>query len=300
MGKSLRPRQNECLDAILGAYNDGVHQQLVVQATGTGKAVLIANIQRKLRHLLPGKVLVFVHTEELVKQLVQTCEVWNPELKVGREQAEFYADTDCDIVVSCVASIGREGATRLQRFGEFDIVICDEAHHSIASTYLNVFDMVGVLKPDTRKLLVGFTATPKRKNISRSQKKALTVLDDEELLSLKSVYKKIVFTYPIRKAIKEGWLVPLRGFKLKTDTDLSEVKTTAGDYAQNELSEAVNTPLRNQQVVKFWLDNAQRRTTIAFTVDIAHAQDLAQTFIMAGVKAAAIWGTHPERGDTFV
>jgi len=229
----------------MAAYNDGVHQQLVVQATGTGKAVLIANIQRKVRHLLPGKVLVFVHTEELVKQLVNTCQEWNPELKVGREQAEFYADTDCDIVVSCVASIGREGATRLQRFGEFDIVICDEAHHSIASTYLNVFDMVGVLKPDTRKLLVGFTATPKRKDISRSQKKALTVLDDEELLSLKSVYKKIVFTYPIRKAIKEGWLVPLKGFRLKTDTDLSEVKTTAGDYAQNELSEAVNTPTRN-------------------------------------------------------
>src|SRR5580658_2121109 len=171
---TLRPRQEECLDAVLAAYLEGIHQQLVVQATGTGKAVIIANLARKMRHLLPGKILVFVHTEELVKQLVATCEQWNPELKVGREQAEHYADTDCDIVVSCVASIGREGATRLQRFGEFDIICCDEAHHSIASTYLNVFEAVGVLKPDTKKLLVGFTATPKRKNLSRAQKKALT------------------------------------------------------------------------------------------------------------------------------
>jgi superfamily II DNA or RNA helicase len=292
---ALRPRQDECLASILQEYMAGIHQMLVVQATGTGKAVVIANIMRKMRHLLPGKVLVFVHTEELVKQLVKTCQDWNPELKVGREQANFYADTDCDIIVSCVASIGREGATRLQRFGEFDIVCCDEAHHSIASTYLNVFDMVGVLKPDTRKLLVGFTATPKRKNITRSQKKEFTVLDDEELLSLKSVYKKIVFTYTIRKAIKEGWLVPLRGFRLKTETDLSEVKTTAGEYAQADLSEAVNTATRNMQIVKFWLDNAERRVTICFTVDIQHAKDLAEQFRRSGIKAEAIWGLDPER-----
>ena len=294
---SLRPRQEECLDAILAAYTEGIHQQLVVQATGTGKAVVIANLARKMRQHLPGKMLVFVHTEELVKQLVDTCQQWNPELKVGREQAQFYADTDCDIVVSCVASIGREGAQRIQRFGEFDIVACDEAHHSIASTYLNVFNATGVLAEGTRKLLVGFTATPKRKNITRSQKKQLTVLDDEEILSLKSVYKKIVFTYTIRKAIKEGWLVPLKGFKLKTDVDLSEVKTTGGDYQQDQLSEAVNTSSRNLQIVKFWMDTAQRRTTIAFTVDIKHAQDLALEFRKAGVKAEAIWGTDPNREE---
>jgi superfamily II DNA or RNA helicase len=305
----LRPRQDECLDAVLGAYNEGMHQQLVVMATGCGKAVLIANIPAKMRHLLPGKMLVFVHTEELVKQLIETCKSWNPELKVGREQAQFYADTDCDIIVSCVASIGREGATRLQRFGDFDIIVCDEAHHSIASSYLNVFDMVGVLKPDTRKLLVGFTATPKRKNIRKKKKQVTSenvgdptaqMTEDEELISLKNVYQKIVFTYPIRKAIKEGWLVPLKGFRFKTDTDLSEVKTTAGDYQQDALSEAVNTPKRNQQVVKFWLDTAERRTTIAFTVDIQHAKDLSKAFCAAGVKAEAIWGTNPERNNSFV
>lgn len=296
---SLRPRQEECLDAIFTSYVAGIHQQLVVQATGTGKAVVIANLARKMRQHLPGKMLVFVHTEELVKQLVETCEQWNPELKVGREQSNFYADLDCDIVVSCVASIGRKGADRLQRFGGFDIIACDEAHHSIASTYLSVFDIAGVIKPDTNKLLVGFTATPKRKNVTRAQKN-LIVLDDEEILSLKSVYKKIVFTYTIRKAIKEGWLVPLRGFKLKTDVDLSEVKSTGGDYQQDDLSEAVNTSSRNLQVIKFWLDNAGRRTTIVFTVDIKHAQDLAKEFKQAGVKAEAVWGTNPERNDSYI
>ena len=296
----LRAKQESCLESILAEYMAGVHQQLVVFATGCGKTVIFANIMRKMRHLLPGKALIFVHTEELIKQAVLVCQAWNPELKVGREQAEHYADTDCDIVVSCVASIGREGATRLQRFGDFDIIICDEAHHSIAQTYLNVFAITGVLKPDTKQLLVGFTATPKRKNISRAQKKALTVLDDEEMLSLKSVYKKIVSKYTIREAIREGWLVPLRGFRVKTGVDLSDIKTTAGDYAEDQLSEAVNTDQRNAVVVKAWMEYAERRNTLAFTVNIQHAKDLAKEFSNAGFKFEAIWGDNPERNDYFV
>ena len=293
----LRPRQTECLDAIRNEYIAGCYQQLVVAATGTGKAVVISNIRRHMLDLLPGKMLVFAHRDELVKQLIDTLQLWNPDWKIGKEMAEDHADADCDIVVSCNASIGREGAKRLEKFGNFDYVICDEAHHSIATTYMNVFEQTGVLKPDSTRLLVGFTATPKRKNLTRNQKKQMTVLDDEELLSLKSVYRKIVFSYPIRKAIKEGWLVPLRGFRLKTKVDLSNVKTTAGDYQQDELEQEVNTPERNYAVVNAWRKDCENRQTVVFCVLIQHAKDMAETFRSLGVKAEAIWGTDPERAD---
>jgi superfamily II DNA or RNA helicase len=293
----LRPRQVECLDSIRNEYLAAVYQQLVVAATGIGKAVILANLRRHMLDLLPGKMLVFAHREELVTQLVDTLEEWNPDWKVGKEMANDYADVDCDIVVSCVASIGRAGSVRLQRFGGFDIVVCDEAHHSIASTYLNVFELTGVLKPESTKLLVGFTATPKRKNITRSQKKQLTVLDDEELLSLKSVYRKIVFSYPIRKAIKEGWLVPLRGYRLKTKVDLSEVKSSMGEYKQEELESVVNTPERNYSIVNAWRKDCENRQTVVFCVLIKHAEDLAKAFRSLGVKAEAVWGVDPLRAE---
>ena len=120
--------------------------------------------------LLPGKMLVFAHRTELVDQLIETLREWNPDWKIGKEMADEYADTKCDVIVSCNASIGRDSAKRLERFGGFDVVVCDEAHHSIASTYLNVFEQTGVLKPNSTKLLVGFTATPKRKNMTKKQK----------------------------------------------------------------------------------------------------------------------------------
>jgi superfamily II DNA or RNA helicase len=289
----LRPRQLECLDAILSNYVEGVRQQLVVKATGTGKAVVIANIKKKVGHLLPGKVLVFAHREELIDQLKATYEAWNPGVKVGKEMANDYADVDCDVIVSCVASIGRNGSTRLARFGNFDIVICDEAHHSIAQTYLNVFEMTGVLQLGTKKLLVGFTATPKRHNRARTKQQA--TLDDDEILSLKSVYQKVVFSYPIRKAIKEGWLVPLKGFRLKTDTNLDNVKVTAGDFQQDQLTDTINTSDRNAQILKSWLQYGEGRQTVGFTSGIEHAKSLADLFKKNGVKAEAVWGTDPER-----
>ena len=295
----LRPYQQAQLAAILQNYMEGTTQQLLQAATGTGKTVLFSNLPQKIGHLLPRKTLVMVHREELVDQAIKSMRHWNPSLKVGKEMAEHYADIDCDIIVSCVASIGRAGATRMERFGwdSIDKIIVDECHHGIASTYLNVFEAAGVLKPENRKLLLGVTATPKRRNLTRAEKKQITTLDDEDILSLKSVFKKIVHKYPIRQAIRDGWLVPLRGFRLKTSVDLSGIKSTAGDYAQDELSLAVNTPQRNMQVVKFWLDNAERRTTIAFTVDIQHAKDAAEQFKRAGVKAEAIWGTDPDREE---
>jgi superfamily II DNA or RNA helicase len=274
-----------------------VYQQLVVAATGIGKAVILANLRRRMLDLLPGKMLVFAHREELVNQLMVTLQEWNPDWKIGKEMADDRADDDCDVVVSCVASIGRAGCVRLLRFGGFDIVVCDEAHHSIAATYLNVFEITGVLKPDSTKLLVGFTATPKRKNITRNQKKQMTVLDDEELLSLKSVYRKIVFSYPIRKAIKEGWLVPLRGYRLKTKIDLSEVKSSMGEYKQEELESAVNTPERNYGIVNAWRKDCENRQTVVFCVLIKHAEDLAKAFRSLGVKAEAVWGVDPRRAE---
>ena len=294
----LRQRQIECLDAIRNEYLAGCYQQLCVAATGIGKAVILANIKRHMADLLPGKMLVFAHREELIAQLIATLQEWNPDLKVGKEMANEYADTECDIVVSCNACIGRDGAKRLERFGGFDVVVCDEAHHSIASTYLNVFEQTGVLKPDSTRLLVGFTATPKRKNLKRT-KKEQTVLEteDEDLLQLKSVYKKIVFSYPIRKAIKEGWLVPLRGFRVKTKIDLSTVKRVAGDYQQDELSNAVNTPERNHLIADAWVKFCEGRQSVGFCAGVQHAKDAAKALRDFGVKAEAIWGTDPERSS---
>jgi superfamily II DNA or RNA helicase len=241
-------------------------------------------------------MLVIAHRSELLDQAVDKIQHWNPTLKVGLEKAEHHAEADCDVIVACNASVGRAGSKRLEHFwDDIGTIVIDECHHVLGGSYLNILEDSGVLLPASDKLLVGFTATPRRRNKARG--KQVNTLDDDDLLTLRSVFSKIVYSFPIRRGIKEGFLCPLKGFRVGTQTNLDAVKTVAGDFATEQLSEAVNTPERNLQVVKAWKENANNRPTLCFTVDVQHGKDLAETFLHNGVMAQPIYGDDPQRAD---
>jgi superfamily II DNA or RNA helicase len=276
---TLRPYQTAALNSIVKEYAGGCRQQLAALATGTGKTVIFAQLPTALEKELPGQTLVLAHRETLIDQAINQLRRYNPSLTVDKEMAEHHADPNADVIVGSVATLGRTGTKRAERFNWDNItkVVCDEAHHSTATTYQNVFQLAGVLQPDTKKLLLGVTATP-----ARGDGKALA-----------AVYKKIVYTYAIRQAIEDGWLVDVRGLRLNTRVSLDDVRTVAGDFAQDQLATVVNNPVRNQLIVKSWIDNAFGLQTVVFSVDIQHAKDLSAAFEVAGVKSAAIWGGDP-------
>lgn len=115
----LRPYQEECIRAIEarppGAY-------LIQMATGLGKTVTFAHIPRR------GRMLILSHREELVKQPLKYF-----DCPAGVEMAQETAPRDAEVVSASVQSLAR----RLDRFGrdDFDIIVCDEAHHAAAKTY---------------------------------------------------------------------------------------------------------------------------------------------------------------------
>ena len=282
----LRPYQKEALSTIVENYQQGVRKQMVVLATGLGKTVIAAQLPTAMKDVAPGKLLFIAHRNELLTQAMDKLKLWNPTLKVGLEKAENHADADCDVIVASSASIGRVNSTRMEHFWEdVSVIVIDEVHHALGDSYLNILQASGVLLPDSRKLLVGLTATPKRRDR----------VVNEESVSLKTIFDKIVYNFPIRRGIKEGFLSPLIGYRIGTKTDLSEVKTTAGDFQLDQLSNAVNTEERNVQVVKAWKENTSGRSTLCFTVDIKHAQDLAEVFRRNGVESQPVWGVDPQR-----
>lgn len=261
---------------------------MVVLATGLGKTVIAAQLPVAMKNVAHGKMLFIAHRNELLSQALEKLQLWNPTLKIGLEKAETHADADCDVVVASSASIGRANSTRMDSLWEtISTIVIDEVHHVLGDSYLNILQASGVLQPESKKLLVGLTATPKRRDR----------VVNEETVSLKTLFDKIVFNFPLRKGIKEGFLSPLIGYRIGTKTDLSEVKTTAGDFQLDQLSNAVNNPDRNAQIVKAWKENTPNRSTLCFTVDIKHAQDLAETFMRNGVEAQPVWGVDPQRAE---
>ena len=279
----LRGYQQEALDSVVKDYDAGARKVLIQSATGTGKTLIFAALYERMKSRLPGQMLVLSHTEELVTQNLAKLQAMNPTAKVGKEMAGSFADPNCDIISACVATTGRQGTKRNDRFNweNISIVIIDEAHHSPADAYRRVIDLVGVNASGSDKLLLGVTATSQR--------------PDGKALS--DIYERISYVYSMRQAIKDGWLVPVRGYRISTDTSLSDVGKSNGDFVKSELSRAVNTPSRNRQIVSSWLKLGGDRQTVAFTVDIEHAEKLAEEFRNEGVTAEAIWGDDPKREE---
>jgi len=262
----LREYQKDCLTAIAKAKEDAITRQLVSLPTGTGKTVIFCHLARKFK-----QVLVLAHRDELCQQAQDKFLMVNPEAegKIGWVKAERN-EVDKTIIIGSVQTITRPN--RLEQLPHFDLIITDEAHHAVADSYLRIYDTIL-----NGNLHVGFTATPNR-------------ADNE---GLGKVFERVVFEKTIKEMIEGGWLCNLEGKRITTDVSLDNVHTAIGDFNKRELTAAINTANRNQLIVKSWLELANERKTLAFTVDIQHAHDLSETFTNHGIRASPISGKTP-------
>lgn len=230
----LRDYQKECID-IINSLKPGAY--LSQMATGLGKTVTFANIRRR------GRVLILSHREELVRQ---------PEkyynCSFGIEQGKDHSNGE-EVVSASVQSIVR----RLDAFSpdDFDIIICDEAHHAAAKTYKKI---LSYFHP---RLLLGFTATPNRADGAR----------------LSDVFSKIIFKRDLRWGIKNGYLSDIFCRRVDIGYDLSGVHTKMGDYAPGELDEAMKDT--SDAIAQAYREYAKGATLI-FAVSVNHAQEIAK------------------------
>ena len=270
----LRDYQRECLEEVKRRYLAGVRRQLVCLPTGTGKTVIFAHFPSFFR--MKKRMLVLAHREELLDQACDKIRRANPQLRVDVEQADRQVGADTDVVVASVPTLGRKGSARLARLDpeQFYLLIVDEAHHATAETYRRILDHFGVFQENGVRLLVGFTATPKRGDGA----------------GLDAVFQEITISRGLPKMVEAGHLAPLAAYRVETDVDLSDVRTRMGDFVTGQLSEAVNVERRNALVVKVCQDRLRDRQTLCFCVDVAHALSQADEFLRAGIPCTAVTG----------
>ena len=273
---TLRDYQEACLDAILRRREAGVRRQLATLATGLGKSIIFANLPQYMPK--DKQMMMVVHTTDLVVQGAENIAKWNPSLNIAIEMADRKADGREDIIVGSVQTLGTKTSTRLQKFNPrgFHWLVVDEVHHATSDTYGKVIDY---FLDGGNANLEGFTATSQR-----ADGKALGQVFDE-----------IVFSYGIQEGIRDGWLVDIHGFQLHTTTDISGVGNASGEFNQTQLGSTVNTPTRNESIVKAWIEYCWPRQTVIYAVDIAHARDMCAVFVRNGIRAAYVYGTDPDR-----
>lgn len=243
---------------------------LVSLPTGTGKTVVFSQFPRHFR--MKRRLLVLAHRRELLDQALAKFHEADATLDVGVEQADRSA-LDAQVVLASVQTLQGKRLAALPP-EQFNLVVVDEAHHAVAPSYRHIFEHLGLFAPGTAKLLVGFTATPRR--------------GDKQ--GLGQVFEEIAYSRGLEEMIRDGYLCAVRGWRVRSGVSLDAVKVRAGDFVESALADAVDNAPRNDLLTGAYGKLAKGRRCIAFCVNVRHAQNVAAAFRKAGYRSRAVWG----------
>lgn len=257
----LRPYQNQLANDIRGAFGSGANRPLAVSPTGSGKTVLFSYITSQV--LKRGsRVIIVAHRREILDQISATLK------RVGVPHGFIQAGKSTSNQPAMVASI-QTLARRLDTIPAPDLVIIDEAHHSVSKSYVQMFAAWPTAK------FIGVTATPER-------------LDGK---GLGAMFDRMVMGPSVQWLIDNGFLAQPVYYAPREAVDLSQVHTIAGDFDRSEAEEIVDTPRITGDAVTHYVRFCNRQRAVAFCISVAHAQHVADTFNSCGIPSASIDGT---------
>jgi hypothetical protein len=299
---TLRPYQEAATAAVLEARRAGQNRLLVQKPTGTGKTVWFASLLDHLTELDLHKgrgaaMLVIAHREELLDQAADKITRAHPGVMVAIEQGDRHASRYSDVVIASIQTLAAMKFRRLQRLlqhHEFRLVIVDEAHHAAAKTYRTMLAHLGFLPfaeaaigqdnieaathddvGEMEKALAGWDAiarqgpTAHRRNGDaeplRRDRPGLRVPDDRVQLRAAEGDR--------RRVARADHALGHR------DDDVARPGADDGRRFQPEAARGGGEHAGAQHARgAAWREYAERCSTIAFTVDVAHAHDLATEF----------------------
>ncbi len=181
---------------------------------------------------------------------IQTITGDQVSIEMGRERAsdQLYG---CKVTVASVQTMAR--SQRRERFhpDHFSLVIVDEGHHAVATTYQEVLEYFRKAK----RLFV--TATPKRG-------------DD---LALGKVCETVSYQYGIEAAVDDGWLCPVTQSVVTVDgLDFTKARTVADDFNQGDLERILTEEAPLHEMVSSAFEIIGNRQALWFCASVSHAK----------------------------
>lgn len=295
---TLRPYQVNAVEWVDGERAPG-RRLLLVAATGAGKTLTSSRIM--LNELdRGGRVIFAAHRQELIAQTYGAfLRLGLPEHQLGVIMAEGYITHPISKRRVCcarplapvqIASIDtlRNRLDTAKPPG-ITMIFIDEAHRALAKGYRKLVEAY----PEA--VTVGLTATPWR----------------GDGRGLGDLFERLhAFATP-RMLMDQGYLSEPRVFSHPKRADLSKVTIDKGDYNEKELAEACDRRELLGSIVEHWKRHLDGVRTVAFAVNVAHSQHIAEEFLAAGIPAEHLDGETPdderaaifarlERGETLV
>jgi superfamily II DNA or RNA helicase len=244
----------------------------VVLPTGGGKTVVFAHLAKRHFEAYGSRVVVLVHTDELVSQAYDKLRAIAPALRVGRVKASRN-DVRADLIVGSVQTLRNK--RRREAISNVGLVIVDECHHASAKSYRDILDHFEWFADDAGARVLGVTAT-----LMRGDRKGLG-----------HIWHQVVTRRSISWMVRKGHLRDPRGKRIEVaDLDLAKVKRSGGDFANGSLGEALTRSFAPSIVASAYLEHAGDRSGLVFAPTVASAYEFADAFAEAGIKVETVHG----------
>ena len=268
----LRPYQAEAKAAVFEQWDKGTLKTLLVLPTGCGKTIVFAKVAEDC--VRQGyRVLILAHRGELLEQAADKIKK-STNLGCAIEKAEQTClGSWFRITVGSVQSMQRE--KRLSQFSEdyFNVIIIDEAHHCISDGYQKVLQHFPSAK------VLGVTATP----------------DRGDMRNLGEFFESLAYEYTLPKAIREGYLSPIKAMTIPLQLDLSGVSIQSGDFKAGDIATALDPYLH--QIADEMMKYCRDRKTVVFLPLVKTSQKFKEILNEKGFKAAEVNGESKDRAE---
>lgn len=242
---------------------------MVQMPTGTGKTyVMAAVVKWFLDTYSKGEVWLIAHRKELVEQMEQTLDRFALEYGEKDEVLEEKVRIRVLSIQWLTRNIGD-----LEKNGfKPGMIIVDEAHHSLATSYQDMF----IRNP--KALKIGMTATPCR------MKQA----------SFCTLFSRLITSPSIKDFILHGYLAPCNYVVIgekSTEQQIVNLLTDRsgdGDYSVKEMEEKLNVTDVIRRLYNSVVKYAYGKKGIVYAINIDHAKAIAEYYNALGIKAVAL------------
>ncbi|MGF1490098.1 MAG: DEAD/DEAH box helicase [Prochloraceae cyanobacterium] len=258
---ALRAYQKDLIARVFASWKKGNRRILLQLATGGGKTILFTDIIKTfISHNF--KALVIAHKKELIEQahgkIKQITGITPGYIKAG-----YTPNEAASVQVASIQTLIRRNKPPA------DLLIIDEAHHSAAKSYSDLFEIY------SQSLILGVTATP-----IRNDGQGFQYLYDDLIVGPNTDW-----------LIEMGYLSRFKLFAASIKLAVKEGKKSNKDYSQADLSKAIReNAIVNETAIETWFKYAKKKQTVVFAVNVEHSQKLKGMYRARGIVAEHLDG----------
>ncbi|MFV0397767.1 MAG: DEAD/DEAH box helicase family protein [Bacteroidales bacterium] len=265
----LRPYQIKAKEKIYRAWD--IHRSVMLQMpTGTGKTILFSAIIKEIElYYNTSKILVIAHREELIDQISSSLRE-KYKIDHGIIKSGVLEDRKYNVQVASIQTLTKRLNNNWEET-QFNFIIIDEAHHTLASTYLEVCNKY----PEAK--ILGVTATPYRLNAEPFFPFFNILIESQSVFSF----------------IKDGWLSEYEYYSIDKESLVQDIIDTisidsTGDYSEREMIRKLDREDVKSSIINSYLKYAKGKKGIVYTISRGHNISIRDKYRKLGIRAESI------------